>query len=133
VRDAYRLSCHFGRIGGTIRYVGHGFRNLRNRATRAGDLTGLGLTGLGQFASHVLGLAHRTANLICSAVDRTNKISQGIDGVVHRIGNSTGNILGNGCVRRQITVCQVGHFVQQAQNGALITFILLARFVQAGL
>src|SRR5690606_6427216 len=49
--------------------------------------------------------------------------TQLVDGEVDRVRDRTGEILGYGSGRCQVTVCKVGQFVEQTQNRSLVTLV----------
>src|SRR5690606_3827132 len=64
-------------------------------------------------------------------VDSCYQNTQLVDGEVDRVRNRTGEVFGYGGRRCQVTVCEVGQFVEQTKNRCLVTFVGVRRIDQA--
>ena len=74
------------------------------------------LGSLGEVHGRRLGFLGRARYLHGSLVDGGYQFTQLVDGVVDRVGDRTGEILGYGGGYRQVTVSEVADLVQQSQN-----------------
>ena len=78
-----------------------------------------------------LGFLRGGGDLHGGLVDCPYQIAHLVDGEVDRVGDGAGEILGHGGGYRQVTVGQVGDFIEQTQNGGLVALVLLGGFLQA--
>ena len=84
----------------------------------------------GQLHGGGLGFLHRCGHLACRPVDGGHQFAQLVDGIIDRIGNGTGKVFGHRGGHGQVTVGQVGNFVEEPHDRILVSFVLFSRFTQ---
>ena len=131
VGDADRFLGHFGGGGGLGRNLVHGLGHLGHRGAGVFDLPGLNFAGFGQTVGDGAGFLHRGGDQPRSTVDRRHQVAQRFDGVVDRIGNRAGDVLGHAGLHRQVALGQIAQLVEQAQDGVLVAAVLILGFLLA--
>jgi hypothetical protein len=71
-----------------------------------------------------LGLLCGAVQLNGAVVDGGDEFAQRFDGVIDRIRDRAGDVLGHGRLNGQVAVRQARQFIQQPHDGFLIAFVL---------
>ncbi|MNG96472.1 hypothetical protein D3C79_555410 [compost metagenome] len=88
------------------------------------------LRGLGQLPCGVLRVLHCRRNLHRTVIDGDDQVAQLVDGVVDRVGNGTGEVLGDRHGDGQVAIGQLFDLVEQAHDRLLVALVLFRRVVQ---
>ncbi len=73
----------------------------------------------------ILGLLRGGGNLRRSFVDGRYQVTNSVNGEIHGVRDGACEILGYRGVVGEVTVGEVGHFVQQSQDGFLVLLVLV--------
>ncbi|MNM82020.1 hypothetical protein D3C81_940410 [compost metagenome] len=128
VGDGYGTFRYRGGFGGVRRYLVDRHRHLVDRGGRAGDFQRLVLGSLRQVHRRGLGFLGSGGHLHGGLVDGFHQFAQLVDGVVDGVGDGAGEVFGHGRRHGQVTVGEVGDFVEQTQDRRLVAFVLLGGF-----
>ncbi|MNP09012.1 hypothetical protein D3C76_1011010 [compost metagenome] len=91
---------------------------------------GLVFRGLCQVHRGGLGFLHGGGDLPGCEVDRGHQVAQLVHGIVDRVGNGPGEVLGHRGGHGQVAIGQVFDFIEQTQDRVLVAFVLLGGFAQ---
>src|SRR5690606_25164205 len=130
IGDRNRALGHRGRFGGVGRYLVDGHGHLVDRCRGAGDFLRLVLRCLRQIQRGGLRFLRRLRYLQCGFVDLRYQNPQLVDGEVDRVGDGAGEVFGYRRRGGEVTVGEIGQFVEQTQNGVLVAFVLLGGLAQ---
>src|SRR5690606_4790225 len=125
LRDRNRPLRNRRGFGGVRGYLVDGHSHLVNRSGGAGTLLGLVLGCFGQVHGRGLGFLGGGSYSYRSTTNRLYQSAHLVDRVVDGVGDGTGEVLGYCGLGGQVTIGQVGQFVQQSQDRVLVLFILL--------
>ncbi|MNZ50598.1 hypothetical protein D3C78_683890 [compost metagenome] len=131
VGDGYGTLRYRRGLRGVRRYLVNGHGHFVDRGGGAGDFLGLVLGSLGQVHGGGLGFLGGARHLHGGLVDGLYQVAQLVDGVVDGVGDGTGEVLGHGRGHGQVTVGEVGDFVEQTQDRRLVAFVLRGGFGQS--
>src|SRR5690606_24043096 len=92
---------------------------------RPGNFLSLVLGSFSQGHRCSLGFLGGTSYLNGGQVNRCYQVTQLVDGIVDGVSDGTGKVFGYRRRHRQVTVGEVGDFVEQSQNRRLVTFVFL--------
>ncbi|MNZ55353.1 hypothetical protein D3C78_732790 [compost metagenome] len=76
----------------------------------------------------VLGVLHGAGHFLGAEVNGSHQIAQLVDGVIDRVCNRAGKVLGNRHHHGQVAIGQVFDFIEQAHDRLLVAFIHLRSF-----
>src|SRR5690606_30788873 len=125
LRDRNRPLRNRRGFGGVRGYLVDGHSHLVNRSGGAGNFLGLVLGCFGQVHGRGLGFLGGGSYSYRSTTNRLYQSAHLVDRVVDGVGDGTGEVLGYCGLGGQVTIGQVGQFVQQSQDRVLVLFILL--------
>ncbi|MCY1184161.1 hypothetical protein D9M73_248300 [compost metagenome] len=63
-------------------------------------------------------------------VDGGDQVAQLVHGIVDRVGNGAGKVFSHRYGHRQVAICQLFDFVEQAHDGLLVAFVLFCGLAQ---
>lgn len=107
------------------RYLVDRHRHFVDRRRGAGDFLRLVLGGFGQVHRGGLGFLGRCGHLHGGLVDGLHQFAELVDGVIDRVGDGAGEVLGHGRGHGQVAVREVGDLVEQTQDRGLVAVVLL--------
>src|SRR5690606_6685311 len=120
-----------GRFGSVGRYLVNRHRHFIHSGGGAGNFLRLVLGRFGKVHSRGLRFLGSGRHLYRGLVNGLYQAAQLVNGEVDGVGDRTGEVLGYRRLYRQVTVSEVAEFVEQAQNGGVVTLVFCLQFFLA--